>query len=337
MSTILKRFLQLVSAAVLMNCGTAMATAYSNLYVFGDSLADSGNAAYFLDNFTPLSGMRTPTPLTQPLIPDFPYASDRLTNGPVWTEYFAASLGLSATSSLTGGSNFAFAGARIGPASSPSSVPGLADQVGMFLGVTGGMAPASALYVVEGGGNDARDVLAAALGGTDPTALIQAYVGNVLNILMTLATAGADEFLLWNVPDIGKIPAILAVDAMAPGVSAVASSLVLSMNQALAIGLTLLPAGVSDGIHYFDAYGALDAMVANPGAFGFGNVTDPCAMSAACIADPSGYLFWDGIHPTTAGHAVMAQLALRAIPEPQTLLLLGLGLIAIAVVRRRAI
>lgn len=312
--------------------GTAGATTFSNLYVFGDSLADSGNNALMFDAY--FGGVRTATPLASPLVPAFPYATDRYSNGPVWTEYLANSLGLAALPSLAEGTNFAFGGARTGPVG--SSFPySLTDQVGMFLYTTNNSAPSDALYIVEGGGNDARDVLISALGGADQltlAAMIQGYVSNTLTILSMLSAAGADQFLLWNIPDIGKIPAILAAG---PNASASASYLVSVMNQALALSLGQLPSYVTDGIHYFDAFGAMNDIVASPGAFGFGNVTDACAMSVSCIADPGSYFFWDGIHPTTAGHATMARLALAEIPEPGAVLLLMIGLVALFALRRK--
>jgi outer membrane lipase/esterase len=86
------------------------ASAYSALYIFGDSLSDSGNNAIVLAPNT------TPVPISgNDFIPTFPYASGHYTNGPVWAQDFAAVLGLSASPSLLGGTNFAFGGARTGP------------------------------------------------------------------------------------------------------------------------------------------------------------------------------------------------------------------------------
>ena len=61
---------------------------FSGLYVFGDSLSDSGNnAAILFPNVTPvpISG--------NAFTPTFPYASGRYTNGEVWAQMLASSLG----------------------------------------------------------------------------------------------------------------------------------------------------------------------------------------------------------------------------------------------------
>ena len=309
--------------------GAAWSLPYSSLYVFGDSLADSGNNAVFFDSLSSPGALRTPTPLAGPSIPFFPYApSNTYSNGKVWVDYLADSLGLSSLASSLGGTNYAFGGARTGPDTPPSFPPSLTEQVAMAFGSPGAVAPGSALYVVEGGGNDARDVLDAALNGGNVTQLIQTYVSNIANILMTLWTMGADQFLLWNVPDIGKIPAVN---------SGAASGLVSVMNQSLGYALAQLPSDLTDGVHLFDAFAAFNDLVAAPGDFGFTDVSSACATSAACIADPTGVFFWDGIHPTTAGHQMLASLVLAELPEPGTIMLLFIGLFGVLVVRRKTV
>ncbi|MGV2480961.1 UNVERIFIED_CONTAM: lipolytic enzyme, partial [Salmonella enterica subsp. enterica serovar Weltevreden] len=56
-------------------------------------------------------------------------------------------------------------------------------------------------------------------------------------------------------------------------------------------------------------------------------------------ASPAGYLFWDDVHITTAGHQAVATafLAAALVPEAErwAMLLAGLGLIGFAA-RRRA-
>jgi len=300
---------------------------FSSLIVFGDSLSDTGNNAAVLDSAMPPPGtLRTPVPISSPtFIPDFPYASNRYSNGPVWVEGLAAGLGLSAQASLLGGTDFAFGGARSGP--SGSSFPySLLDQVDSFLTATHGIAPSNALYVVEGGGNDARDALDILGGGGDPSGVIGGFVNNIASIITELDLAGAQNILLADVPDIGMIPAVQAQGALAIGA---ASGIAKAMNDGLQTELGLLPASVRDGIRVLDLYGLLDDVVADPGAFGLTDATTPCALSQSCIDNPGGNFFWDGIHPTAAGHAILADAALRTVPEPGTVILIAIGVVSL--------
>ena len=63
----------------------------------------------------------------------------------------------------------------------------------------------------------------------------------------------------------------------------------------------------------------LAEVVANPASFGLSNVTERCYTgdditfngSGDVCPTPSSYLFWDGIHPTATGHALLAQAMLQ--------------------------
>jgi phospholipase/lecithinase/hemolysin len=125
---------------------------YSSLFVFGDSLSDSGN------NFLALQRQVTPVPIPgNSFIPFFPYASGHYTNDQVWAQIVATSLDLSATPSLLGGTDYAFGGATTGPLN--TIPPSLETQVALFLSQRGPTIPGDALYVVEGGGENARNAL----------------------------------------------------------------------------------------------------------------------------------------------------------------------------------
>ncbi len=78
----------------------------------------------------------------------------------------------------------------------------------------------------------------------------------------------------------------------------------------------------------------IDQALANPSEFGFSNVTAPCYTGpftgggSAC-SDPDSHLFWDDVHPTAAGHLLVADDAAELIgvpiPEPSTWAMTILG------------
>jgi outer membrane lipase/esterase len=300
---------------------------FGSLAVFGDSLSDSGNNAVAL-------GTGGAAPTSNLYIPSgAPYAAGTYSNGPVWVTSFAAGLGLpalAAAPSLLGGGDNAFGGARTndGSLAPPSAVNQLA---GFLAGVT--TLPADGLYVIAIGGNDARDTTQAVATGS-PASIIAAdaaaYATAVGNMVDALQAKGAQHIVVWDVPDIGKTPFALSV----PGLSALGSGVAQAYNQALALRL----AGEA-GVIPFDIYGVVDAIVANPGAYGLVNVTDACgAVINACSAATA--LFYDGIHPTAAGHAVLASAmlstVLAAVPEPSSVWMLAAGMGVLLLRRRRA-
>jgi len=303
---------------------------YSNLFIFGDSLSDSGN------NAAVLAPNVTPVPISgNSFIPTFPYASGHYTNGLVWAQSFAPALGLTANASLLGGTDYAFGGARTGPLT-PTPLPGgllspfppsLETQVAFFLLQRANVAPSNALYVVAGGGNNARDALVAAagcggnlvcIGGIIQSAALT-YAGNIATIDAELEVAGARKIVVWDVPDIGDTPAVRAAGASA---AALGTLIAASMNAALLGAIATDP-----DVQLFDLFGLVDAMVASPGAFGLTDVTNACAQFVTC--DPSKFLFWDGIHPTSAGQLIISNALLAQVPAPATLVLLAVGLVGL--------
>jgi len=315
---------------------TGHAAPYGSLVFFGDSLSDTGNNAAIFDAVA--GGARTAVPLAPAdFVPTLPYASNRYSNGPVWAEYFASALGLDATASTFGGTNFAYGGARVtNHPLSPYGALSLQGQVNAYLGTTGGTAASDNLYVVAGGGNDIRDAIDVALTGGDPSAMISQFVSDMAGLVSGLVSAGARDILFLTLPDLGLTPAGLAAEFLVPGAAAMASSLSDQVNAAM-LGV-LGPLGAIPGVDLdvLDISAVLRGIVADPAAVGLADVTSACALDPACIADPSAALFWDGVHPTTAGHALFARAALAAIgvPEPATLLLVMVAFVALAWARR---
>jgi phospholipase/lecithinase/hemolysin len=294
---------------------------FDGLVVFGTSLSDPGNA------FALRGGTNTPPnyqvdPLLVPPA-DAPYTrgGHHFSDGATWAEQLARSLGLAASAkpALANQSkkaaNYAVGGAR---AIDTADGFDLADQVGAFLRDRGGAAPGGALYVVEMGGNDLRDAMLAYLGaGGGPNGehaagmVIAGALQSIGDNIFALYRAGARKFLVWNAPNLGLTPAIRALDNVSPGAVALANALSVGFNQGLDFqvlaGLSGLP-GIE--IVRFDVYGRLQAIVADPSAFGLANVTSACITPQSApyhCKEFREYLFWDGIHPTAAAHAIVAQ------------------------------
>jgi phospholipase/lecithinase/hemolysin len=294
-------------AAVLALALPARAVPFSHLAVYGDSLSDSGN-------FYAAIGMPGP-----------PYYAGRASDGPVAVEYLAAALG---TPLL----NFAWFGATTGIGNQldggtatsvgPASLPGMRTAYEGSAGAIAPLAP-SALFLVWGGPDDffAPSPLDANLFATADRA-----AANLVSIVNQLEGLGAQHVLVLGMPDLGLAPRFRA---MGPADAAGASLLTNYFNDRLAVAL---PANVM----YFDTAGLLRQIVADPARYGLANVTDAClnAAASAVCGTPGQYLFWDDVHPTTRGHAILAGQLAAAIPEPAPSVL-ALSTCALLLLRRR--
>jgi outer membrane lipase/esterase len=322
------RYLAGAITAALLFGASASATDFSNVIVFGDSLSDSGNIAL-------ASG--SPVPM-------------RFTTNPGTTtaENVATGLGFTLAPSLAGGTDYAFGGA--GLVNNVAAVPTLPQQLQMYLAANGGKADSQALYQVWGGANDIF-YLSGAL--TDPNA-IAAGAANAakteLGLLGGLRAAGAKYVVVYNLPDLGKTPSAAAGGAAA---QAGATQLAVLYNGVLNSGIAQLS---SNGLNVIpvNTYALLNEVIANPSGYGFANVTAPACTggsgsSIQCGPQGSGapvtyapgteqsYLFADGVHPTTAAHAMLGQYVLSVIRAPEQISLLGEAPLAANAAQTRAI
>lgn len=274
--------------------------------VFGDSLSDPGNVFA-------LTGAVSNTPYA--VIPSAPYTVGGLhfSNGKTWVEQRPAE-SVNAQSSgpayqVSGVfTNYAVGGARARPASGGLLQGDLTVQVQNYLADFGGAARPGATHVIFIGGNDIRDALQAG-GGPASFAILGAAVNAVATNIQTLYFAGARRFVVVNGPDLGLVP---AVRAFGPAAQAGATALSAGYNGGLATAITALSALPGISITPVDLFGWVQNVVANPGNYGLTNVIDMCITpgvkgNAKCN-NPNDYLFWDGIHPTSAGHALLADV-----------------------------
>ena len=308
-----KRLLCAVGVLALSNlCGLVRAGAYSSLVVFGDSLSDDGNLYVESGGVFPSFN-----PGVNPLLV---YTAGRLTDGPdthpatslsgVWVEQLATKLGVaSPTPSLAGGTNYAFGGATSGTGNTALNggllqAQNVGDQVGLYLS-TKPIDP-NALYIVSAGAND---ITIAADAGMTTSQVITAGTTaefNTKSEVSALLQAGAKHVLWVSVVPLEKTPNY----ALSPENGAVQQASAAFHTSWLAdlAALQLLSPGAVTGL---DDYALLGNVVANPGAFGLSNVTNSALVDAQANPglNPDTYLFWDGEHPTTKGHQLLANAA----------------------------
>ena len=286
---------------------------FARIVVFGTSLSDSGNA------FALRGGTNTPPDyLLDPLlVPSAPYArgGHHFSNGATWIEQFARSIGLAGSvrpvflSSDPNATNYAVGAARAYEDNVNVNLP---SQVDAFLQQFGGVAPPDALYTIEMGGNDIRDALVAfPSGGAGP--ILQNANISIAQSITALYAAGARDFLVWRAPNVGLTPAIRRLNQISPGAMQLATGLTQAFNAGLDGVVTQLLAGLP-GIRIvrLDAYRLLNDLVADPAAFGLTNVVAACVtpnVPPFTCGSPDEFLFWDGIHPSRAVHAIIAQEA----------------------------
>jgi len=318
-----RSLLRILSALLLVALG-AQAQQYTKMVVFGDSLSDTGNdATLFVDVY----GFPFPSPYIGTTYTGL-YTLGRFTDGAdtfppaqnyfgVWVEQLAAALPAhpAVTASLQGGTNYAYGYGNTFNGTTVFNVTGtpftiIVDNVGQQIDdylATHPKIDNHTLFVVWGGANN----LTEAVGGPNAVQMIVngaiAQVGNIQRLI----NAGATQFLVPNLPNLGSVPRF----NMSPTDSAAFNQASVLYNATLDTGVSLLPIlnfGRRVTIHRFDVYSLLKNIIAQPGNYGLLDVTN---SSQSELVDPDYFLFWDDLHPTTRGHNLLGQAALKVI-EP---------------------
>jgi cholinesterase len=281
----------------------AQADPLSSIVVYGDSLSDNGN-------LFAVSGQ-----------PGAPYYNGRRSNGPVAVEQLAANLGaplidFAWIGATTGIGNYADGGT---PTSFGTySLPGMLTE---FNSTKQSLTPyLGGLFIVWGGPNDF--ISPSPLDST-PQQVINRGVSDILTIVNGLKSLGATNILVPGMPDLGLTPDFASQGPIAAAAATAATN---AFNAAL---ISQLPVGVT----YFDTASLLRSIVANPAAYGFTDAKDACFTGTSLCADPSTYVFFDNLHPTTQADALLAQEFAVAVaaPEPGTVTSVAGALFAIAI------
>lgn len=301
---------------------------YDSLYVFGDSLSDTGN------DLVLTKAQRISPAIPPSESPHRTYYQGRFSNGTVAVEYLWQLMQNDKKASLTpflskkglflkGAINFAFGGSTSGYLSqTPGNfyVPGVLGQIDMFRAALLGQRPSPrTLYFIWTGGNDYLP---------PPPALPARpadVVANITRAVETLYSLGARDFMLPNLPDLGLAP-------LAGANSAGLSLLAESHNSLLAEARDDLVSRLEGAkIILVDTYATTQTMVSDnfsaspptlaivsPGTGAvdclFRNPTTcPDVNLTASVADQ--LYFWDVLHPTTAAHGQLGKAMFDTLPK----------------------
>ena len=263
----IKRITGVILALCLFLPTCVLASNFSSIIAFGDSLSDNGN----LFNADPSA------------CPAETYYQGRFSNGPVWVDYLAQVDYLDAALI-----DNAYGGAE----TTGDSPPGLIEQVAAFINT--GTLPQNALFTIWIGGNDF-------LGGS---ADYEQSADNVKTALDALVTFGAESILILNLPDLGTIPRNNG-DAQTAAVATVLTESYNAALKDNVDDFKAENPGIT--VYYMDIYSLFVDIVANPANYGLSNVDSICPnFLVANDFDNNGYLFWDDIHPTTEVHEEIA-------------------------------
>lgn len=294
---------------------------FAALYVFGDSLVDSGNVLLLT------KALRIEPAIPPSETPNQTYFSGRFSNGPVAGEYLwerlsghapGSPLGMKAFLSTPfrfgpGGINFAHGGTGtplLDQTPGGFWAPGLKGQIALFNLALRGKKPSRALYVIATGPNDYRD------DAFNTPLEPEEVVDNIVEGIVSLYRLGARDVMVLDMPDLGLIPA----NSGDPGPP---TALTLEHNRILASELQRLQSRYPK-LHlipvrleplFLSLIGRLESKVPALAALGpEGSFACLFVNPAQCQDVPGflfnnvnlGFLFWDIVHPTTEVHKNLA-------------------------------
>ena len=272
---------------------------YSKVFIFGDSLSDTGNLASVIGPFPA------------------PYYQNRITNGPVAVDTLTNKLGDSAEASLhliglNAGHNYAVAGAK----ASGNEAIDLDTQILSFQANHGYVAPNDALYVFLIGANDVR----AALYEPDiiiADSIIKTAKNKIRDAIKNLHQSGARSFLIINSPNMAQIPEtrLMAAATNDSELLSRANELSTRFNKKLHRVVERLEDNKGIHITEFNLSKTFSKVIETASEYGFTNNADACFSSISYTFHPDcnyglnadQFIFFDEIHPTARVHAMFGE------------------------------
>ncbi len=297
----------------------AAAALPDQVYVFGDSFVDSGNANLGTGGLAANAAQG--------------YFQGRFGDGYNFADLISKRLtGDYATPFLAGGTNFAVGGARAaGDASAapfPGLIPGLNSQLGFYGSVFGSYVDPDGLYIINFGNNDVSAIERGDTYGLSAQDYGALFTSNIVNTVLGLNAGGATRIIVLGVPNPTEAEGVALQAQLDAGLDAISPFLTAQLTR-------------------FDYFGFFNRVLATPVAYGLTadvDFTTPCIAARPVIngsIDCTGYFSFDGIHVTAPiqraiAREVLIEAGLPTIPEPATWaqLIGGLCLVGLSLRRR---
>ncbi|WP_101757560.1 autotransporter domain-containing protein [Oceanicoccus sp. KOV_DT_Chl] len=313
-----------LSASILIAAPVQADTAFNELVVFGDSLMDTGNFG---------GGTR----FTSELSPGV-YA-------PIAPDFLASDLGLTLSPAIDGGTNYAVGGYRVADVLNSISGTGVSTSAGSanaYLTNVNGRISADTLILMDGGGNDIRDIVIANSSTPENIpAAVRSTAETYIAAIKALSDAGAQYIMVANAPDVGITPAAQYFETIVPGAADGLSQTSAGYNggvetfSALSLaGVNLIPVDIEGFVNYVfanaDTYGFAvgDLVVGSNTVNQFSMCYNDGPTNTDCIEhptygiggtdpDPRAVFFNDGLHPAEATSELFGDYLNDIIVAPQ--------------------
>ncbi len=269
----------------------------SRIFIFGDSLSDTGNT-YKMDMGT------------VPISP--PYNKGHWTNDLVWHEYFIQKISLPEYAVH----NYAFGGARAIQGLLP--IPSLEKQINNFLLWNKTIDP-YALYAIWIGGNDF-------INGDydDVNEKVSTVINKIGEQIEVLIARGARYFIAPSLPDLGHIPRAREMDEKlgTHEFSKKQHETAVLFQELLGKKISELQNKYKDNIFISPkALSIAEEIMNNPNNFDIKDSFDRCNPNtySEYVLEPCNkpydYMFWDDIHPSSHTHKIIAEFLYNMLIE----------------------
>ncbi len=259
---------------------------YTSFHVLGDSLSDRGNVYRSSLRQVPKSP---------------PYWHGRFSNGPVWAEHVADAF--RAERLPTGIHAWGGATAR----TTNDGIPDLWAQATRYRALDDDRRGDRPLLALWAGGNDILNT-----SGTARSARVgRAAARAVGDTAALLARGGVGDFLIFDLPDLGRIPKYADSDRGARAATAGARAFNRQLRREI---IALREDGAT--VRKVSSYALFNALLDDPRAFGLRDATTPCLDgndNPCSTRQGRQRAFFDEIHPNFVLHRRIAETAMDGI------------------------